>query len=139
MARNCIVSMLAASMLLCTLNAADAQQDAQPAPSAQPRPNVGDNIPQSWGGLPADTPARPKTVLPTPAVHDLPPPRPGKPLSDSEQLTLEKELDAARDRHKKLEDPSIAKQGSNAAAAGAAAGAQARKKAGNPAPKPAKP
>jgi hypothetical protein len=141
MARNCIASLLAVSMLLCTLTAAGAQQ-TQPAaqqPAQQPRPNIGDDIPHGWGGLPDDTPARPKTVLPTPAVHDVPPPRADKPLSDGQQLTLQKELDAARTRHKKLEDPGIARQGDKAAAANAAARAQAQKKAGNPKPKEPKP
>jgi hypothetical protein len=138
MARNCITSLLAASMLLCTLSAANAQQGAQ---QAQPRPNIGDSIPHSWGGLPEDAPARPQVVLPTPAVHDIPPPRPGKPLDDAQQLKLEKELNAARTRHKKLEDPSIAKKSQADEAATAAARDRARKKAGNPQPKhpPGKP
>jgi hypothetical protein len=101
---------------------------------------MGDNIPQSWGGLPEGTPARPQTVLPTPAVHDIPPPRPGKPLDDAEQISLEKQLDAARARHKKLEDPNIEKRAAAAEAASAAARDRAQKKAGNPKPKePPKP
>jgi hypothetical protein len=139
MARNCITALLAASMLLCTLSAATAQQGAQQAPAqkpAQPRPNIGDSIPHGWGGLPDDAPARPQTVLPTPAVHDIPPPRPGKPLDDAQQLKLEKELDAVRARHKKLEDPNIARKSRADEAATAAARDQARKKAGNPKPKP---
>jgi hypothetical protein len=136
MARNGIASLLAASMLLCTLSAANAQQGAQQgAPPAQPRPNIGDSIPHGWGGLPQDAPVRPQTVLPTPAVHDIPPPRPGKPLDDAEQLKLEKELDAARARHKKLEDPNIAQKSQAAEAASTAARDRARKKAGNPKPK----
>jgi hypothetical protein len=135
MTRNCIVSLLAASMLLCTLNAARAQQGAPQALSQPPRPNIGDDIPHSWGGLPDAVPARPQTVLPAPAVHDIPPPRATKPLTDAEQLKLEKELAAARARNQKLEDPDIAKRSKAAEAAEAAALARARKKAGNPQPK----
>jgi hypothetical protein len=133
MARNTVTSLLAASMLLCTLSAANAQQQA--AQPAQPRPNIGDNIPHSWGGLPEGAPVRPQTVAPTPAVHDIPPPRPGKPLDDAQQLKLEKELDAARTRHRKLEDPNIAKKSQAAEAASTAARDRAQKKAGNPKPK----
>jgi hypothetical protein len=144
MARNCITSLAAAFMLLCTLGAANAQQGAQ---SAQPgqrqpqaRPNIGDDIPQSWGGLPEGAPARPKAVLPAPPIYDIPPPRATKLLADKEQLKLEKELAAARARHQKLEDPDIAKKSEAAAAANNAAIARARKKAGNPTPKdPVKP
>lgn len=143
MTRNCIASLLAASMLLCTLSAASAQQNAQaqtPAqPTVQPRPNMGDNIPHGWGGLPQDVPARPQAVAPTPAVHDLPPPRPGKPLDDADQLKLEKELDAARTRHKKLEDPNIEKRAAASEASSTAARDRAQKKAGNPKPKEPKP
>jgi hypothetical protein len=140
MTRNCITSLLAASMLLCTLSAANAQQGAQQQKPVQPRPNVGENIPQSWGGLPADTPVRPRIVAPTPAVHDIPPPRPGKTLDDSQQLSLEKDLNAARARHKKLEDPNIEKRAQASEAASAAARDRAQKRAGNPKPKaPSKP
>ena len=163
MARNCTVWLLAASMLLCTLTAVGAQQPpatqpaqskpaakpktAQPAaqpqqqaaqppqPTQQPRPNVGDDIPQSWGGLPQGAPARPKTIEATPAVHDLPPPRATKPLSDDAQLQLEKDLDAARTRTNKRDDPNIEKRAKTSTAANAAALDEARKKAGNPKPK----
>jgi hypothetical protein len=136
MARNCITSLLSAFMLLCTLTAAGAQQ-AQP--QAQPRENIGDQIPQSWGGLPPEAPARPKTVLPTPAVHDIPPPRATKPMSDAEQLRAERELSAIRARQEKLKDPNAAQKADDASKANAAAIETARKKAGNPKPKPAKP
>jgi hypothetical protein len=74
-------------------------------------------------------------VRPTPPVHDIPPARGTKLLNDSQQLKLEKELDAARARTKKLEDPNIEKRADEAAAANAAAIKRARKKAGNPKPK----
>jgi hypothetical protein len=48
--------------------------------------------------LPADAPARPATPYQVPAVHDMPPPRTTEPMSAEDQLKLEKELSAARDR-----------------------------------------
>ena len=142
MTRNCIAPLLAASMLLCTLFAANAQQGAQqaqqPAPTAQPRSNIGDDIPHSWGGLPDNAPARRQTVLPTPPVHDIPPPRGSKPLSGNQQLQLQKDLAAARTRNLSLEDPNAEKKAEKAAAANAAAIAGARKKAGKPASNPPK-
>jgi hypothetical protein len=48
--------------------------------------------------LPADTPARPATPYQYPAVHDMPPPRSTEPMSAEDQLRLEKELTAARNR-----------------------------------------
>ena len=138
MTRNCITPLLAASMLLCTLSAASAQQAVQQGQQpAQPRSNIGDDIPHSWGGLPENAPRRRQTVLPTPPVHDFPPPRASKPLSGNQQLQLQKELAAARSRNLSLEDPNAEKKAGNAAKANAAAIAGARKKAGKPAPKPA--
>ena len=134
MTRNCISPLLAAFMLLCTLSAASAQQASQ---QPQPRENIGDNIPHSWGGLPENAPARPQSVLPTPPVHDIPPPRATKPMTTNQQLQLQKELTAARTRNLKLEDPNAARKADAAAAANAAAIEGARKKAGKPAFKPA--
>jgi hypothetical protein len=56
-----------------------------------------DDLPASVG-LPADTPARPATPYQYPAVHDMPPPRATEPMSAEEQLRLEKDLTAARER-----------------------------------------
>ena len=142
MNRNCITSLLATSMLLCTLAAANAQQGAQqpqtqPQPTAQPRENIGDNIPHSWGGLPENTPARRQSVLPTPPVHDIPPPRATKPMASPQQLQLQKEMSAARDRNQKLEDSNAGKKAESAGAANAAALEMARKRAGKPAASPA--
>ena len=58
---------------------------------------VVDQLPGGMG-LPADAPARPRTPYKYPAVHDMPPPRSSTPLSEGEQVRLEKELQAARDR-----------------------------------------
>jgi hypothetical protein len=49
-------------------------------------------------GLPADAPARPVVPYQYPAVHDMPPPRPTKPLTDQQQQNLENELINLRNR-----------------------------------------
>jgi hypothetical protein len=49
-------------------------------------------------GLPADAPARPTTPYQYPAVHDMPPERATPTMSEAEQVRLERELQAARDR-----------------------------------------
>ncbi|MBI3702681.1 MAG: hypothetical protein HY244_02220 [Rhizobiales bacterium] len=58
-------------------------------------------------GLPAGAPARPATAYQYPAVHDMPPPRSATPLSEEEQVKLEKDLAATRDRQAReaTEDP----------------------------------
>jgi hypothetical protein len=57
-----------------------------------------ERLPESMGGLPANAPARPTTAYQYPAVHDMPPPRATKPMTDEEQVKAEKDLRAARDR-----------------------------------------
>jgi hypothetical protein len=57
-----------------------------------------EKLPESMGGLPADTPAAPATPYQYPAVHDMPPPRADTPLTDEQQVELEKDLQAARDK-----------------------------------------
>jgi hypothetical protein len=59
---------------------------------------VGDRIPAAVGGLPQDAPQRPAKPAPYPAVHDMPPPRSSKVLTDEEQRKLEEDLVAARKR-----------------------------------------
>ena len=49
-------------------------------------------------GLPAGTPLRPESSYQYPAVHDMPPVRSTPTMSEDEQLRLEKELAATRDR-----------------------------------------
>jgi hypothetical protein len=49
-------------------------------------------------GLPAAAPARPVTPYEYPAVHDMPQARAIKPLTEEEQIKLEKDLNALRDR-----------------------------------------
>jgi hypothetical protein len=57
-----------------------------------------DRIPADIMGLPAGTPARPDTPYNYPAVHDMPPDRASVPMSDEEQVKLEKDLANVRDR-----------------------------------------
>jgi hypothetical protein len=59
---------------------------------------LGEQLPQSLGGLPAGTPPPPATPYQYPAVHDMPPPRATEPMSEEQQYRLEKELNALRDR-----------------------------------------
>src|SRR5262245_20346108 len=49
-------------------------------------------------GLPAGAPARPATPYEYPAVHDMPPARKTVPMTEEEQVKLEKELANVRDR-----------------------------------------
>ncbi len=62
---------------------------------------VFENMPQSMGGLSPDAPKTPATSYAYPAVHDRPAAREVKPLSDDEQLKLEKELLTTRDAQEK--------------------------------------
>ena len=61
-----------------------------------------DQLPPAIGGEPASLPPRPTTTYQYPAVHDMPPARASAPMSDTEQVRLEKELRAARDRQESL-------------------------------------
>jgi hypothetical protein len=60
--------------------------------------NVGDSMPASIGGLPADAPERPAQVMDYPAVHAIPPPRSARILDEDQQEKLEKDLATARER-----------------------------------------
>lgn len=66
-----------------------------------------DRVPTEVGGLPAGTPARPAAAYQYPAVHDMPPPRSAAPLSEEEQVKLERDLAATRERQARevAEDP----------------------------------
>ena len=59
--------------------------------------SVIDKLPGDMG-LPAGTPQRPATAYEYPAVHDMPPARVAPPLTEEQQVKLEKELDALRVR-----------------------------------------
>ena len=49
-------------------------------------------------GMPAGAPARPEKPYEYPAVHDMPPARASVPMTEDEQVKLEKELTTMRDR-----------------------------------------
>ena len=61
--------------------------------------SLGDHLPSAAGGLPENTPARPATPAAYPAVHDVPPPRSDRVLTDEERAKLEADLVKARDRN----------------------------------------
>jgi hypothetical protein len=52
--------------------------------------------------MPADVPPAPAAPYQYPAVHDMPPPRPTKPMTAEEQLQMEKQLSTLRDRQEHL-------------------------------------
>ena len=82
-----------------------------------------EKLPTGVGGLPADTPAAPADPYKYPAVHDMPPPRPDTPLTEEQQVKLEKDLKAARDRlEDQTEDDQTADQQDSAQAKGSAKG-----------------
>lgn len=61
--------------------------------------SIGDTVPESMGGLPAGAPARPNVAnRQYPGVHDMPPPRATRPMSEEDQVKLEKDLQGIRDR-----------------------------------------
>ena len=61
-------------------------------------------------GLPAGAPARPANAYEYPAVHDMPPPRPEPALSVDQQMKVESELRAVRDRQENRADPAPKKK-----------------------------
>ena len=64
-------------------------------------------------GEPSDTPERPATVQQYPAVHDMPPARPDKPLTDEQQIEMEQSLKLIRDRQEGGETPVPDQTGKN--------------------------
>ena len=58
----------------------------------------GTGLPAWAGGEPAGLPAPPATPTSYPDVHDMPPPRATKPMSEAEQARIEGELTALRNR-----------------------------------------
>jgi hypothetical protein len=94
--------------------------------------NIGESLPQAWGGISPDAPKRPAVEAPYPAVHDLPPQRAERPLDADQQLRLQKDLAATRARQHKLQDPNVTREGANAAAATTAARDKAKAKAAKP-------
>jgi hypothetical protein len=78
---------------------------------------LGESLPQSMGGLPADTPPPPKVPYKFPAVHDMPPPRATQPLSDEQQWNLEQDLKALRNRQERAADEKAGQAGATKAKA----------------------
>lgn len=68
---------------------------------------VMERLPTELGGLPSGAPAASTTPYSYPAVHDTPPPRASAPLTDEQQLQMEKQLQEAR---KKQESQAIGMQ-----------------------------
>ena len=60
---------------------------------------IADHMPAAVGGLPEDAPERQATPTAYPAVHNMPPARSTKPLSNDQQKQLEDDLVAARNRY----------------------------------------
>jgi hypothetical protein len=60
---------------------------------------IADHMPAAVGGLPEDAPERQATPAAYPAVHNMPPARSTKPLSNDQQKQLEDDLVAARNRY----------------------------------------
>lgn len=67
--------------------------------------SVFEKLPSDMGGLPAGTPEPPAKPYAYPAVHDMPPPRAAAPMTEEQQVKLEKELDEVRDRQKAGDEP----------------------------------
>jgi hypothetical protein len=81
--------------------------------------SVIDTVPQSFGGLPEGTPARPAAQPAYPAVHDMPQSRREGALSDAESKRLREDLKNTRSRvTAPLPDPDAT--GTTAPAAGGA-------------------
>jgi hypothetical protein len=57
-----------------------------------------DRVPTDMGGLPSGAPARSTAPSAFPAVHAMPPARPTAPMSEEDQVKVEKELTTAHDR-----------------------------------------
>jgi hypothetical protein len=57
--------------------------------------SIADRLPSEIGES-AAMPARPTTAYQYPAVHDMPPARPDQPLSEEQQVQMEKDLESTR-------------------------------------------
>lgn len=66
---------------------------------------ISDAIPQPVGGLAADAPARPAEPAAFPAVHDMPPARDGRVLTEAEIKKAQEELAALRQRRSGTRPP----------------------------------
>jgi len=66
---------------------------------------IADTLPEAMGGLPQGTPSRSSSPARFPAVHDMPPPRATTPLNEADQMKMEKDLEAIRDRQAGAGEP----------------------------------
>jgi hypothetical protein len=69
---------------------------------------LGNELPTAVGGMPAAAPARPETAPAFPAVHDIPPARNTKVMTEEEKKRLEAELAVMRDQQAKRAQSSAA-------------------------------
>ncbi len=88
-----------------------------------------DRLPADMG-VPAGAPTRPAVPYDYPAVHDMPPDRTSVPMTEDEQVRVEKELANARDRQEGRPAPAkkaapVSKKPSNDSENGQTAGAKA--------------
>jgi hypothetical protein len=70
--------------------------------------NLGNELPTAIGGMPAAAPARPETPPVFPAVHDMPPARNTKVMTEEEKKRLEAELAVMREQQAKRAQSSAA-------------------------------
>ena len=98
---------------LAMLGVALALAGCSPAP-------VIERLPTELGGMPSAAPAAPRTSYRYPAVHDTPPPRGTAPLTDEQQLELEKQLQDARQKQESQADDLKDAEGTSAGKPGAA-------------------
>jgi hypothetical protein len=69
---------------------------------------LGNELPAAMGGMPAAAPARPETPPVFPAVHDMPPARNTKVMTDEEKKRLEAELALMREQQARRAQSSAA-------------------------------
>ena len=70
--------------------------------------NLGTELPTAIGGMPATAPEPPQTAPEFPAVHDMPPPRNTKVMTEEEKKRVEAELALMREQQAKRAQSSAA-------------------------------
>jgi hypothetical protein len=69
---------------------------------------LGNELPTAMGGMPAAAPERPETQPAFPAVHDMPPPRNTKVMTEEEKKRVEAELAVMREQQARRAQSSAA-------------------------------
>jgi hypothetical protein len=69
---------------------------------------LGNELPTAIGGMPQAAPERPETPAAFPAVHDMPPARNSKVMTEEEKKRLEAELAVMREQQAKRAQSSAA-------------------------------